>query len=140
MIRCLARVLSRALAVFSAEARLGHIGGDDFVVVSPTVIDADSVESLCRQFDQAKLSLFEAGDIERGCFHAIDRRGQEVKVPLVTLSVAVVPVEAVQSADHPGALAQMAASLKRKVKEMTASKGKSMYLFERRRLRRTTQP
>jgi diguanylate cyclase (GGDEF)-like protein len=135
MIRCLARVLSRALPGLSPEARLGHIGGDDFVIVSPTAVDAETVGALCRQFDMAKLELFEADDVARGTFMAVDRRGQEVSVPLVTLSVAVVPRESVVSADHPGALAQMAASLKRKVKEMTAAERKSTFLFERRKLR-----
>jgi diguanylate cyclase (GGDEF)-like protein len=135
MIRCLARVLSRALSGIAPEARLGHIGGDDFVIVSPTAVTTEKVASLCGQFDLAKCDLFEAADIERGTFVAVDRRGQEVSVPLVTLSIAVVPVEAAQTADHPGALAQMAASLKRKVKEMTAASRKSAFLFERRRLR-----
>jgi diguanylate cyclase (GGDEF)-like protein len=133
MIRCLARVLSCALPGFSPEARLGHIGGDDFVVVAPALIDADRVSALCQEFDSAKLDLFSAEDIERGSFPANDRRGQEYSVPLVTLSVAVVPTAAARNDDHPGALAQIAASLKRKVKEMTAVSGKSAFLYERRR-------
>jgi diguanylate cyclase (GGDEF)-like protein len=138
MLRCLARVLSRVLPTLSSEAKLGHIGGDDFVIVSPAAVSAASVEALCRQFDAAKVAMFDPVDVERGHFRATDRRGQDVEVPLVTLSVAVVPCEAVQSADHPGALAQMAASLKRKVKEMTTSSRRSEFLFERRTLRPTT--
>jgi len=138
LIQCLARVLSRVLPMLSSEAKLGHIGGDDFVIVSPELICAESVEGLCAQFDLAKVDLFDSGDIERGYFRATDRRGQEVEVPLVTLSVAVVPCEAAQSSDHPGALAQMAASLKRKVKEMTATSRRSQFLFERRNRRPTT--
>jgi hypothetical protein len=84
------------------------------------------------------MEMFDPADVERGYFRATDRRGQEVEVPLVTLSVAVVPCEAVQSVDHPAALAQMAASLKRKVKEITTASRKSGFLFERRRLRPTT--
>ncbi len=135
MLRCLARVLSRVLSTLSAEAKLGHIGGDDFVIVSPTPVAAESVGTLCRQFDLAKIEMFDPADAERGFFRATDRRGQEVEVPLVTLSVAVVPREAAQTADHPGALAQMAASLKRKVKQMTAASRKSEFLFERRGVR-----
>jgi hypothetical protein len=51
------------------------------------------------------------------------------------LSVAVVPCADVQRAEHPGALVQMAASLKHQVKEMTTTSRKSEFLFERRRLR-----
>jgi diguanylate cyclase (GGDEF)-like protein len=135
MIRCVARVLSRVLPTMSSEARLGHIGGDDFVIVSVSPVEAARVQDLCAQFDLAKLELFEREDVERGYFRATDRRGQEVSVPLVTLSVAVVPCDSAQSAEHPGALAQMAASLKRKVKEMTTAEGRSAYLFERRKLK-----
>jgi len=139
MIRCLARVMTGALPALSPdggpEAKLGHIGGDDFVIVSPRACDQALLQELCAEFDLQKLALFEPGDIEHGYFRATDRRGQEVMVPLVTLSVAVVPGASVQSADHPGALAQLAASLKRKVKEQSAATGKSSFLFERRRLR-----
>ncbi len=137
MIRCLAGVLSRILMALSPEAKLGHIGGDDFVIVSPATVGPESVEALCRQFDQARIDLFDPTDVERGYFRATDRRGQEVEVPLVTLSVAVVPCEAVRNVEHPGALAQMAASLKRKVKEITTTSRKSEFLFERRKLRPT---
>jgi len=98
-------------------------------------IEPACIEAICRRFDEAKLALFSPKDIERGSFCVIDRRGQEASIPLVTVSVAVVPVEASRTGDHPGALAQMAASLKRKVKEMTAASGRSAYLFERRRFR-----
>lgn len=143
MIRCLARVMAGAVPALcsdgGAEAgidvKLGHIGGDDFVIVSPRACDPTVLQELCAEFDLQKLALFEPADIERGHFRATDRRGQEVAVPLVTLSVAVVPGASVQSADHPGALAQLAASLKRKVKEQSAATGKSSFLFERRRLR-----
>lgn len=135
LLRRLARVLSRIAPTLSSDAKLGHIGGDDFVIVSPEIVDPERVQALCIQFDLAKIDLFDPGDVERGFFRATDRRGQEVDVPLVTLSVAVVPCDAVQSADHPGAFAQMAASLKRKVKEMTNASRRSEYLFERRRLK-----
>jgi EAL domain-containing protein (putative c-di-GMP-specific phosphodiesterase class I)/GGDEF domain-containing protein len=135
MIRCVARVLSRTLPSLGAEARLGHIGGDDFVIVAPEAVDPEAVRNLCKQFDAARLELFAPDDVKSGCFRAVDRRGQEVLVPLVTLSVAIVPVEAVQSAEHPGALVQMAASLKRKVKEITAVQRQSAFLFERRGIR-----
>ena len=42
------------------------------------------------QFDATKVDLFESEDVKSGSFRAVDRRGQEVSVPLVTLSVAVV--------------------------------------------------
>jgi EAL domain-containing protein (putative c-di-GMP-specific phosphodiesterase class I)/GGDEF domain-containing protein len=133
MIRCVARVLGRALARAADGARLGHIGGDDFVIVSSVEVATEHIASICSEFDREKRELFEPADLKRGFFVAVDRQGRTVNVPLVTLSVAVVQGEIVQAMEHPGALAQVAASLKRKVKETTARDGKSSFLFERRR-------
>jgi diguanylate cyclase (GGDEF)-like protein len=133
MIRCAARVLSRTLALLAGSARLGHIGGDDFVIVSPTEVDTALVQEICTQFDREKRELFELADLQRGYFVAIDRKGNTVNVPPVTLSVAIVQGEVIQEMEHPGALAQLASSLKRKVKENTAREGTSGFLFERRR-------
>src|SRR5262249_15831523 len=134
MIRCLARVLSRALPGLAADAKLGHIGGDDFVIVAPGGVSPEGVAALCAQFDAGKIDLFDPKNVEGGSCGATDGRGQEVSVPLITLSVGVVPSESVHGTDHPGALAQMAASLKRKVKETSCARGRSAFLFERRRL------
>jgi EAL domain-containing protein (putative c-di-GMP-specific phosphodiesterase class I)/GGDEF domain-containing protein len=133
MIRCVARVLARVLARAADGARLGHIGGDDFVIVATNDFETDLVAGICAEFDRERRELFEPSDLKRGYFVAVDRQGRTVNVPLVTLSVAVVQGEIVQAMEHPGALAQVAASLKRKVKETTAREGKSSFLFERRR-------
>jgi len=133
MIRCAARVLSRVLSSFHEGARLGHIGGDDFVVVAPSVPGVAELDRACAMFDEERLHLFSPSDIERGYFVAQDRKGRERHVPLVTMSIAVVPRHTVIGAEHPGAVAQTAASLKRKVKEVTSETGRSGYLFERRR-------
>ncbi len=133
MIRCVARVLAKVLARSAEGARLGHIGGDNFVIVATNDFDGDLVASICSEFDRERRELFEPSDLKRGYFVAVDRQGRTVNVPLVTLSVAVVQGEIVQAMEHPGALAQVAASLKRKVKETTAREGKSSFLFERRR-------
>jgi EAL domain-containing protein (putative c-di-GMP-specific phosphodiesterase class I)/GGDEF domain-containing protein len=133
MIRCVARVLARVLARSAEGARLGHIGGDDFVIVATHDVESDLVANICAEFDRERRELFEPADLKRGYFVAVDRQGRTVNVPLCTLSVAVVQGEIVQAMEHPGALAQVAASLKRKVKETTAREGKSSFLFERRR-------
>jgi diguanylate cyclase (GGDEF)-like protein len=133
MIRCVARVLATFAGALAPDSRLGHVGGDDFVIVSPSPVSNEALEAACRAFDQDKRTLFESRDLTLGCFASLDRQGREIAVPLVTLSIAAVSREVVE-ADHPGVLAQMAASLKRKVKQVTASTGRSAFLFERRRV------
>lgn len=133
MIQCVARVLSRTLALLGEGAHLGHIGGDDFVIVVPATPGADVPQSICDLFDAERLRLFSAEDVVRGFFIAKDRKGRERTIPLVTLSIAVVPRACAMGAEHPGAIAQTAASLKRKVKELTSTTGQSGFLYERRR-------
>ena len=133
MIQCVARVLSRLLTLFGDGARLGHIGGDDFVIVAPSTPAASVPQAVGELFDDERLRLFASEDIAKGFFIATDRKGRELQVPLVTLSIAVVPRACAMGATHPGAIAQTAASLKRKVKELTSTTGRSGFLYERRR-------
>jgi EAL domain-containing protein (putative c-di-GMP-specific phosphodiesterase class I)/GGDEF domain-containing protein len=133
MIQCVARVLSRTLCLFGDDTRLGHIGGDDFVLVSTQTPLTTTLQRICDLFDAERLRLFSPEDIVRGYFVAKDRKGRERHIPLVTLSIAVVPRACAMGAEHPGAIAQTAASLKRKVKELTSSTGQSGFLYERRR-------
>ena len=69
---------------------LGHIGGDDFIIVT----DPERAEALARQvaaaFDRDVLPLYDAEDRKRGWIAAKDRRGNPVKYPMMSLSLAIV--------------------------------------------------
>lgn len=66
---------------------LGHIGGDDFVIVT----DADKAEGLCEsiveRFDRDVRELFDAEDAARGSVRVTDRLGREIEYPLVSVSI-----------------------------------------------------
>ncbi|MFH1080858.1 MAG: GGDEF domain-containing protein [Pseudomonadota bacterium] len=129
---CLAaKVLARWRDSLS-DARLGHVGGDDFVIVSREMVTESALDALCKIYDYEKLDLFKAGDIERGFMEVIDRQGHPIKAPLVTLSLAVINSSQVWDAPHPALFSEVAASLKKKVKQMTYKTGKSGYMFEQR--------
>jgi diguanylate cyclase (GGDEF)-like protein len=68
---------------------LGHIGGDDFVVVcSPG--DADALcQELVAQFDARVGSLYEDVDRTRGVINLVDRNGRSHSYPLLSISVGV---------------------------------------------------
>ncbi len=134
MIRLTARVLSESLHLLPPGSHLGHVGGDDFVIVCPGEVEPGALEALCRRFDAEKRDLFEREDLERGYFEAVDRQGHDVKVPPVTLSLAVLDSRKMGAGLHPATLSTLAASLKRKVKELSARTGASAFMFERRAL------
>jgi diguanylate cyclase (GGDEF)-like protein len=86
----LAACLQRAIMRTEGEpAFLGHVGGDDFVVVCTP----DQAEPICQsaveEFDATSQSRYDPPDAERGWLEVIDRRGEQRRQPLVSVSVGV---------------------------------------------------
>ena len=84
--RCL---LSAASAAGEPDPFVGHVGGDDFVVVCTP----DQAEPLCRlasaEFDAAVLGHYDPADAGRGWLETLDRRGQLHRHPVVAVSIGV---------------------------------------------------
>jgi diguanylate cyclase (GGDEF)-like protein len=69
---------------------IGHIGGDDFVVIStPARMDA-ICRTLIDRFDDAVVELYDPADVERGYLRGYDRSGVPHRFPLMTISIGVV--------------------------------------------------
>lgn len=70
----------------------GHIGGDDFVIVSP-LCQEETIQSLCERivctFSQSIRSLYNDEDVSRGDIISQNRHGFTEKFRGVTLSIAV---------------------------------------------------
>ncbi|MGF1466077.1 MAG: bifunctional diguanylate cyclase/phosphodiesterase [Sandaracinaceae bacterium] len=132
MIRLAAKVLAEGRDRLGPEASLGHIGGDDFVLVCPDGASPGVLDRVCADFDEQKARLFDAEDLARGAYRASDRRGRTVEIPLVTLSLSCIARARLGPDAHPALLSQIAASLKKKVKEITARERKSAWMEERR--------
>ncbi len=86
-----ARILGEALAAHGApEDFLGHVGGDDFVILC----DAASVEPVCgaaiAAFAAASPALYGAGDRERGYIEGQGRDGRVGRFELLTISMGAV--------------------------------------------------
>jgi diguanylate cyclase (GGDEF)-like protein len=88
-IGALAQALHRAVIEVEPAAFLGHVGGDDFVVVC----HPDQVRPVTSQavddFERAADKLYHPDDLARGCLEVVDRRGNVQRVNLVTISVGV---------------------------------------------------
>lgn len=84
-----ARVLRSALAAAGeADGLLGHVGGDDFVLICSEE-RAEAVASMAaRAFDAQAAGLHDPADAKRGWIERRDRRGNLVKVPLISLTLA----------------------------------------------------
>lgn len=70
-------------------AFLGHVGGDDFIVVCT----AEQAEPLCdealRAFDEQVPGHYDPADVARGWLEVLDRRGELRRHALVSVSVGV---------------------------------------------------
>lgn len=124
-----AEVLAASLDRLSRGVRLGHAGGDDFVIVSPRPVSVDGLRQLCATFDREKLELFQGPDRERGHYFAANERGERVRVPLTTLSIASVSSSALGPQRHPAVFSQAGASLHRSAKALSAALCRSTFAF-----------
>jgi diguanylate cyclase (GGDEF)-like protein len=79
---------------------IGHVGGDDFVVVCTP----EQVEQLCscavERFDKGVIALHEPDDVARGYLSVIDRQGHERQHPLTSVSIGVATTERRRYDDH----------------------------------------
>jgi diguanylate cyclase (GGDEF)-like protein len=98
-------LLASTLKLAGAEAGppppfIGHVGGDDFVVVCTP----EQVETLCltalERFDAGVIALHEADDVERGFLAVVDRQGHERHYPLTSVSIGVATTERRRYTDH----------------------------------------
>src|SRR6185312_8829514 len=125
LVRRTAEILAGTLDLMGPEARLGHDGGDDFVLVCPQPVGTDALREVCGRFDRGKLDLFRPADRDRGFFEARDEKGNQLRVPLTTLSLAGISSRALGEERHPAAFSQLAAGLRRTAKTVTAALGRS---------------
>ncbi|MEH1013361.1 response regulator [Micromonospora sp. CPCC 206060] len=89
-ISALARSLHRAVVTVGLPpAFLGHIGGDDFVIVCTPEQVRPLTERAVVDFEKAADSLYDPVDGRRGYVELKDRRGNIRRAALVTLSIGV---------------------------------------------------
>jgi len=75
------------------EDFVGHIGGDDFVVITTPARMRDVCEETIRLFDQRIPAFYNETDRTNGYIFGKTRQGQDMQFPLMTISIAVVTNE-----------------------------------------------
>jgi diguanylate cyclase (GGDEF)-like protein len=100
VILLLAKALRKAVEAADPPVFIGHVGGDDFVLVSRP----EQVEELARAaveaFDRDVPALHDPADVARGHLEIVDRQGLMRSFPLVSLSVGVATSERRQFGDY----------------------------------------
>jgi diguanylate cyclase (GGDEF)-like protein len=119
VLRMLARVMFNAVKE-SGGGFAGHIGGDDFVFIVPLERAEQVCKTIIGNFGAIASALFEEREKSDGYFTATNRKGQEEKIPLLSIAIAVVPTDA-PKLQHYGKVAEMAAELKKLAKKSNES-------------------
>lgn len=90
---------------------VGHIGGDDFLIVCRSPRAEALARAILRAFDAGVADLHDAEDLAAGYLEIRTRTGETARMPLITLTVALIP-EAAGRFDHPAAMSDALAELK----------------------------
>lgn len=102
-------------------AHVGHIGGDDFLVVVPDSDFHDCSETLIRRFDDSVSRFYEARHLREGGLSGSDRRGNPVFYPLLSVSVGIVPPDCTRCCRSHIDIADLASEAKKLAKEQPGS-------------------
>ena len=99
---------------------LGHIGGDDYVLIG----DPGQVESICKKlvvdFAGRILRYYRPEDAQKGFFIGRNRQGNVQKFPLITITAAIVTDDGSRF-KNPLEMARLVAELKEYAKKMPGS-------------------
>ena len=104
----------------SGDSFAGHIGGDDYVLVTPMDQIERAGRLLVEGFDALVPSFYHVEDRKRGFIPAVSRTGDEQAYPLMSISVAIVPCPAGRFS-HPGEIAEVAGEIKHFLKQQPGS-------------------
>jgi diguanylate cyclase (GGDEF)-like protein len=89
-IKALARCARGATEQLAPGAHfLGHIGGDDFVVIVDPEVSETIAKKIIEGWDETVPKLFDLDDAQRGYIEVTDRRNERNRFPLTTVSIGI---------------------------------------------------
>jgi diguanylate cyclase (GGDEF)-like protein len=126
MIQLTGRILAEACD--SRRDFLGHIGGDDFILLMQSADWTARCRAALERFDRESARLYAEEDLQRGGLLAEDRKGNTVTHPISALSIGAVVAEPGDYVSH-YEVSSAASEAKRQAKRST---GSSMFVERRR--------
>ena len=112
----------------STEDLVGHIGGDDYVILTEPLRAEEMAKAIINAFDSKMPELYNQEDLDTGFIPGIDRDGTKRTFPLLTISIAITLSE---NLAHPSIveISQNCAKMKQHLKQRKGSN----YLIDRRK-------
>jgi GGDEF domain-containing protein len=112
----------------SPEDFIGHVGGDDFVVITTPEFMREISSEIISQFDRRIPDFYDIEERERGYILGKTRQGIEMEFPIMSISIAIVTNEHRQLI-NPLEASEIAAELKDYAKTIQ----KSVFVVDKRR-------
>jgi GGDEF domain-containing protein/CHASE3 domain sensor protein len=129
IIRTTAAIIGKAVADHGNDDDFtGHIGGDDYVVITSPDRYGKICEAIISNFDETIPGFYDGADRKRGYILGENRQGDKVKFPLASISIAVVTNEKRELLNHIQ-FGEVAAEMKEHAKSVAGS----VYMVDQRR-------
>jgi diguanylate cyclase (GGDEF)-like protein len=127
-LRAVARsIQDLALELGGSKVFVGHLGGDDFVLVAPLEMAEELCELMIEKLTEVIPALYDDADRDRAYIEVQNRQGRLEQFPLLSVSIGVATTDR-RDFTHPGELVSVATELKEFAKRTQGS----TYLFDRR--------
>ncbi|OGR48106.1 MAG: hypothetical protein A2X34_09870 [Elusimicrobia bacterium GWC2_51_8] len=112
----------------SSEEFIGHIGGDDFIIVTSFEKAEELARHITAAFDEIAPSFYSKEDRERGAIVSTDRQGNIKKFPFLSIAIGIVhnrlqPILSFAQVSNIGA----------ELKKAAKTSAKSHYVIDRRK-------
>jgi len=117
----LAGILRRTIEKLGAnEDFIGHIGGDDFVMIASPIRADIMARYIVDEFDRGSLLLLNDDDVKRGYLEVRDRQGNLKRIPVMAVTMALV-MSTDNHVQHFAEINDVASGLKEYGKKITGS-------------------
>jgi diguanylate cyclase (GGDEF)-like protein len=121
VIQATARILQEAVEEYAkAEGFVGHVGGDDFVVVLPPDVADVAAARICERFDHEIAGFYDREDMKQGFVEVEDRQGKLQRFSLIAVSIGVATTSR-RKFSHYGEAVDVATEMKQYAKRQSGS-------------------
>ena len=107
---------------------IGHIGGDDFIIVTDLKKAEELADRIVMSFDDISPSFYTKEDRERGYIVSTDRQNNVKKFPFLAIAVGIV-----HNKFHPLTSFAQVSNIGAELKKAAKTREKSFFIMDRRK-------
>ena len=127
LIHYTAEILKDTAKALDQDSFVGHVGGDDFIVITQPDHDELLSKSIIDNFEENLSQFFNLKDFDNGYIYTTNRQKELAKIPITSLSIAIISNEYINITNYLE-IGDRASEIKKNVKERQGSN----YLKDRR--------